>query len=101
MTMDNILNHKIGQLDRLQDEISYHDQDLLQQLIEDRIKMTEKQKMTWIKQTTGTMKVSMKEHNKKQTIEQKDMWQFFQKPNASRKIKSGSYIPVGTIEIRL
>ena len=80
------LNQRIQQLYQLKNEIGYHDRDMFNQPIEDRYALSEKQKMTWIENTTKTMKVSMEEHNIKQTTGQKDIRQFF-KPKTSRNTK--------------
>ena len=80
------LNQRIQQLYQLKNEIGYHDRDMFNQPIEDRYALSEKQKMTWIENTTKTMKVSMEEHNIKQTTGQKDICQFF-KHKTSRNTK--------------
>ena len=71
------LNTKIRHLYNLQNEIGYHDRDLFSQPIEERFNLTEKQKMTWLAQTTKTMKISMEAYRKKQETGQKDIQQFF------------------------
>ena len=73
------LNNKIRQLYALQHEISYHDRDMFQQPLEDRLQLSEKQKMTWIDQTTKTMKVSMETYQRLQTTGQQDIRNFFTK----------------------
>jgi len=78
------LNTKIHQLYKLQNEINYHDSELFSQPIEERINLTEKQKMTWLAQTTTTMKISMEEFRNKQKRGQKDTWQFFTKRKKSQ-----------------
>ena len=78
-TMDHVLDKKIRQLYSLQDEIGYHDHDIFAQPLEDRLSLTQHQKMTWISHTTRTMKVSMGEFQKKQTTGQRDIQKFFQK----------------------
>ena len=83
--MERMLNKKIHQLYRLQEEISFQDRDIFYQPIENRLQMNEKQKMTWIEQTTKTMKVSMEEHRKKMEDGQKDIRQFFQKQKTKTK----------------
>ena len=83
-TMDFVLNQKIRHLYSLQEEISYHDHDLFSQPLEDRLQLTQHQKMTWITNTTRTMKVSMAEFQSKQTTGQRDIRQFFKKRNTSQ-----------------
>ena len=56
-TIHQYLNNKIRQLYQLQGEIGYHDRDIFSRPIEDRLNLSEKQKMTWIDQTTKTIKV--------------------------------------------
>ena len=68
----------------LQDAIGYHDRDLFHIPMADRMALTEKQKMTWIEQTTRTMKVSMDEYQQKQTTGQRDIRQFFEKRKDSQ-----------------
>ena len=76
-TIHTYLNQRIQHLYQLQHEIGYHDREMFQQPIEDRYDLPEKQKMTWIENTTKTMKVSMEEFQRKQTTGQKDIRQFF------------------------
>ena len=68
--MAKILNDKIRQLYQLRNSIGYQDQDIFAQALEDQLKLSEKQKMTWIAQTTKTLKVSMAEYEEKQTTGQ-------------------------------
>ena len=81
--MQKLLNQKIRQLYDLQEEIGYHDRDLFHQPLEDRLQLTEKQKMAWITQTTKTMKVSMETYQNNQTTGQKDIRTFFSRKNQS------------------
>jgi len=67
------LNTKIHQLYNLQNEIGHHDRAIFHQPIEDRLNLSEKQKMEWIDHTTKTIKVSMEDFKKKQTQGQKDI----------------------------
>ena len=83
-TVHSFLNQKIQQLYQLQHEIGYHDRNIFQKPIDEGLALTEKQKMTWIEQTTQTMKVSMEEYHKKQTTGQRDICQFFEKSKDSQ-----------------
>ena len=83
-TIHTYLNQKIQQLYKLQGEIGYHDRDIFHQPIEDRLNLSEKQKMTWIEQTTKTIKVSMEDFRQKQTHGQKDIRKFFTKTKKSQ-----------------
>ena len=74
----------IQHLYQLQNEIGYHDRDIFSQPIEDRLQLSEKQKMTWIDQTTQTLKVSMDDYRQKQTHGQKDIRNFFTKQKKSQ-----------------
>ena len=81
--MDHILNDKIRHLYTLQNDIGYHDRDLFAQPLEERLRLITHQKMTWLTNTTRTMKVSMEEFEHKQTTGQRDIRQFFQKSKKS------------------
>ena len=83
-TMDHVLNDKIRQLYSLQNQIRYYDRDLFAQPLEERLHLTTHQKMTWVTNTTRTMKVSMEEFAQKQTTGQRDIRQFFQKRKKSQ-----------------
>ena len=76
-TMNDILNQKISQLYHLQNEIGYHDRDLFQIPLDERYKLSERQKVAWIEHTTKTMKVSMEDYVQKQKTGQRDIRQFF------------------------
>ena len=80
-----MLNNKIRQLYELKDSIGYHDQEIFTQPIEERMKLTENQKMRWIEQTTKTMKVSMAEFEEKQKTGQQDIRKFFSQKLNSQK----------------
>ena len=54
-TKDLHLNQKIRHLYQLQESMSHHDCDIFQCPIEDRIALSEKQKLRWIEQTTRTV----------------------------------------------
>ena len=58
---------------QLHEEIGYHDHNLFHQPIEECLQLSEKQKMTWIDQTTKAIKVSMDDYRNKQTQGQKDI----------------------------
>ena len=75
--MDRQLNTKIRQLYELQNSIGYHDCDIFSQPIEERLSLSEKQKMNWIEQTTKTIKISLEDYEDKQTSGQRDIRQFF------------------------
>ena len=77
--IDEVLNQKIRNLYSLQADIGYHDRSIFDQPLEDRLTLPHHQKMTWISQTTRTMKVSMEEFKNKQTTGQRDIREFFQK----------------------
>ena len=77
-TMDTILNQKIRHLYSLQEEIGYHDRDMFSHPLEERLKLSYHQKMTWLTQTTKTMKISMEEYAEKKTTGQQDIRKFFQ-----------------------
>jgi len=77
--LQTYLNQKIRQLYELQNDIGYHDRDMFQQPLEERLQLSEKQKMTWIDQTTKTMKVSMETYQRLQTTGQQDIRNFFTK----------------------
>ena len=81
--MDYDLNQKIRELYSLQSEVGYHDRDIFSIPIEERLKLTQHQKMTWITNTTKTMKVSMQEYQTKQTTGQRDIRQYFTKRTQS------------------
>ena len=83
--LESIFNNKICQLYRLQDDIGYHDCGLFQVPLAERLNMSVNQKMTWIEQTSQTMKVNMEEHQQKMRTGQKDISQFFQKSNEKQK----------------
>jgi len=74
---ERLLNNKITQLYELKNAIGYHDQDIFSQPIDEKLSLSEKQKMRWIEQTTKTMKVSMADYENKQTTGQKDIRHFF------------------------
>ena len=76
-TKDTILNQKIRHLYSLQEEISYHDREIFSQPVEDRLKLSYQQKMTWLTQTTKTMKISMEQYTEKKTTGQQDIRKFF------------------------
>jgi len=82
--MTTFLNQKIHHLYQLQYEIGYHDRALFHQPIDDRLALTDKQKMTWIENTTNTMKVSMEDYAIKQKSGQRDIRQFFDKKQESQ-----------------
>ena len=75
-TIHRTLNQKIRRLYTLQDSIGYNDRDIFATPLEDRLGLTEKQKMAWISQTTNTLKVCMAEYQDKMTTGQKDIRQF-------------------------
>ena len=83
--MGRVLNTKIRQLYALQDSIGYHDRRMFSQPIEERLSLHETQKMTWIAQTTKTLKVSTEEYETKQTTGQRDIRQFFSYTDSNRK----------------
>ena len=82
-TIEYALNQKIRQLYSLQHEIGYHDRELFSQHIDDRLALPYHQKMTWITNTTKTLKVSMEDFQRKQHTGQKDIRQYFTKQNKS------------------
>ena len=84
--MDRVLNNKIHQLYELKHAVGYHDQDMFSQPIEERLSLSEKQKMRWIEQTTKTMKVSMADYEHKQTTGQRDIRQFFSAKTTNQNI---------------
>ena len=71
--MESVLNNKIRQLYRLQADIGYHDRVLFHITLDERLKMTENKKMTWLEQTSKTMKVSMEDYQQKMRSGQKDI----------------------------
>ena len=83
-TMDYILNQKIDQLYSQANNINYHDRDIFHDPVEEKYKLSEKQKTTWIEQTTKTLKKCTEDHQKKMRTGQKDIRQFFD----SRKVSS-------------
>ena len=70
---------------RLQNEIGYHDRDLFQKPIDERLQLPERQKVAWIEHTTKTMKVSMEDYAQKQKTGQRDIRQFFGKKQDSHE----------------
>jgi len=86
--MERMLNKKIHQLYRLQEEISFQDRDIFYQPIENRLQMNEKQKMTWIEQTVKTMKVSMEEHQKRWKLDNRTLDSF----SGNRKQRQNSKV---------
>ena len=82
--MEYALNQKIRTLYSLQYEVGYHDRDIFSIPMEDRLQLTQHQKMTCITHTTKTMKVSMQEYQTKQTTGQQDIQQYFTKRPQSR-----------------
>ena len=99
-TMDFVLNQKICHLYSLQEGISYHDRDLFSQPLADRLQLTQHQKMTWITNTTRTMKVSMAEFHSKQTTGQRDTWQFLKNATNLNK-RVWVFYSCRNLEIRL
>ena len=81
-TMDYILNQKIDQLFSQENNINYHDRDIFHEPVEEKYNLTEKQKITWIEQTTTTLKKCKEDHQTKMRTGQKDIRQFFE----SRKV---------------
>ena len=80
--MQALLDKKIWQLYDLQEEIGYHDCNMFQQPLDDRLQLSEKQKMAWIAQTT---KVSMETYQHHQTTRQQDIRKFFTATSRSPK----------------
>jgi len=58
---------------------------MFQQPLDDRLQLSEKQKMAWIAQTTKTMKVSMETYQNHQTTGQQDIRKFFTATSRSPK----------------
>jgi len=77
------LNQKIAHLYKLQEELPIHDRVLFDTPLEERLELTEKQKITWIDETTATVRVSIAEHKQKMSTGQTDIRQFFQQSGSS------------------
>ena len=75
---DLLLNQKIEKLYRLQDDLSHYDRNIFQQPIEEKYRLTNKQKTEWIEQTTQTVYKCIAEHHQNMTQGQTDIRKYFQ-----------------------
>ena len=81
---DHLLNQKIEKLYRLQDELSHYDKNIFQQPIEEKYRLTNKQKIEWIDQTTQTVYKCIADHHKNMTHGQRDIRQYFTQKKEDR-----------------
>ena len=68
---------QIEKLYTLQDEVPYLDKAIFETPIEERLKLSEKQKQIWIDETTKTVQASMAEHTEKMSTGQTDIRQYY------------------------
>ena len=76
-TIHRMQNEKIQQLYTLQHDINQHDRGMFHAPIEERYKMSEKQKQKWIEETTKTVQQCMLDHQQKMKEGQKDIRTYF------------------------
>ena len=77
-TNHTVLNDKITQLYTLQPDINYYDRNLFQMALEDRLKMTERQKRQWINITEPTIHRCIADHQQNMKHGQQDIRKYFQ-----------------------
>ena len=78
------LDEKIEHLYTLQHDVNIHDKNIFNTPIEERFEMPEHQKQQWIEETSKTIHLCIADHHKKMNTGQKDIRNFFRKPEKSQ-----------------
>jgi len=85
-----LLDQKIQHLFSLQNEINVHDRDIFTIPIEERYKMTDRQKEKWIENTEQTVYQCIEEHRTKMQTGQHNIRKYFGSKQSATMKESGS-----------